>query len=737
MRISCNWLRELVEIPQTIDAKSLAHKLSMSGLEAEGCEQVISGIVGHDGALIDKNMLDAGSQNDTILTLNVTPNRPDALCHVGVAREIAALLDSKLKASQRLSENGQKYNSVVKVEIKDTSICRRYACAVLSDICIAPSPQWLQSRLLLLGIRPINNVVDVTNYVMLEKGQPLHAFDYSSLSFAHSPQIIVRNAKPQETLTTLDGVKRALLPSDLVIADEKNALALAGVMGGQGSEVQAQTQKILLESAYFDPSTIRRTSKKHNLSTEASYRFERGCDPNGVMDALSRAVQLLQEICGAQVDSLTDCYEAPVQALEVAVSAKKVAQVSGMDPKALPANKIEQILTGLGLQKISSQQDEMLFRVPSFRPDLTRPIDLVEEVLRINGYEQIPSFSAAAIADPGTSINSNDLCEKIRQTLVHGGFREAINLAFGAPEKMSAILPYAEKCVQLINPLGVDMSVLRQSLLPRLLENAAFNIRQNCHDLRYFECGTIFIPKNDKPSSYYGSKTSFAESWADERSHVAVLLAGSYGFSGYKTVPHAAEFYDIKGVALQLLSDLGCAIDPLSVEEYSSSAAQLSPFLHPRSAYKIAAQNSAGATISGYAGELHPDLLELFGLSKSPLLLELDISDALKKGVAKKLFQPIAKFPGIDRDIAFVVDEKISAGSMLSFMATVPELKKHLKNIKVFDEYQGKGLPEGKKSLAFALFFQDAQRTMIDDEVLLMMQALLIAVQEKFSATIR
>jgi len=721
MRISCNWLRELVEIPAHLDVQELARLLTMAGLEIEAIE----------------SLNNESGESDILLTVNVTPNRPDALSHYGIARELSALLNVPCLFPSEISQN-LSADEELKIEVRASDACQRYSCCVLDGVKVGPSPQWLQTRLAAMDIRSINNVVDITNYIMFEMGQPLHAFDYATLAQRKGKtEVVVRYAQAGEELVTLDSQSRTLKASDLVIADARGPIALAGVMGGQNTEVKAATTKILLESAYFEPAGVRRTSKTQALSTDGSYRFERGVDPNAVKQALLRAASLISEVTGARLVSLTDYYPHAIKAVEVAVSLARVLKVSGLPANAVSMHDIERILTALGLTKLREEKGETVFAVPTSRPDLTRPIDLVEEVLRIVGYDKIPEKAAAAISQPVLGVDKSEVLSKVQHTLMFAGFHEAVNLAFGSPEKITAILPYAEQCIHIKNPLGADMSVMRQSLLPKLLDNVALNSRQSINDLRLFELGAIFVPKFEHSSEHYGTEAAHQESWADERLHVAAVLSGNYGWTGTDSITLPADFYAIKGVLGQLLRQLGCSTESLIPNIEFKRNAQTLPFLHPQSAVSVKASTRSSAIIEGFVGQLHPDLMATFALTKPVFLFELNLSPVLVKGMGKKMFSPIAKFPGIERDLALVVDERVFAGELTSFIASQPMLTPYLQNIRVFDVYRGSSLPESKKSVALSLFFQDAQKTMTDELVNSLMAQLIPALAERFGAAIR
>ncbi|HEY7726353.1 MAG TPA: phenylalanine--tRNA ligase subunit beta [Anaeromyxobacteraceae bacterium] len=632
--------------------------------------------------------------DDVALEVNVTPNRPDALSHLGLAREVAALLGRRLRPpAARLAEAGPPAASLAQVRIEAPDKCARYAARVVEGVRIGPSPGWLARRLEACGVRSISNVVDATNYVLLELGHPLHAFDLDRVAGA---EIVVRAARPGERLTTLDGKEHALDPDDLVIADRDRGSALAGVMGGAESEIGPGTTRVLLESAWFAPGGIRRTSRRHGLRSEASYRFERGADPGMVVPALDRCAALLAELSGGTVrPGAIDVYPRPLRSPEVRLRWRRPAEILGME---VGADLARRVLAGLGFEERGGDASGAAFGVPSWRVDVSGEEDLVEEIVRTTGYDAIPeTLPANAAAMPAEPEEAAAL-GRVRAALEAAGFSEAVNFSF-VSEPDLAPLRYQvvggegagrAPGIALQNPISADLALMRTSLVPSLLRNAARNRAQRVDDVRLYEVARVYHPHPAEP----GGDEPFAEPL-----RVAGVLVGRRGPVGWATGGDAVDFYDAKAACAAVLEALGVA----GVRWEAGG----DPWLHPRAAARAVA--GAGEVL-GVAGELHPRTAAAFELPRGALAFELRFDGLLRHGRLVPRYRPIPPFPAVLRDLAVVVDEAVEAEAVLRAVREEPLVEEAT----LFDVYRGAPLPPGRKSLAVALRYRASDRTLTD-----------------------
>ena len=649
MRIVHEWLAELVDVPA--DVEVIAHEISLRGFELAAVEH-------------------------GVIDFEITANRPDCLSHLGIAREASVIWGGALKPrpSGRVESD-----SVIPVRIEAPDLCPRYS-AQLFDVTVGPSPSWLARRLEAVGVRPINNIVDVTNYVMLEIGQPMHAFDLDKLQGA---ELVIRRARAGETLRTLDGVDRALDPEMLVIADAQRPVAIGGVMGGANSEISESTRRMVLESAYFHPPSVRRTSKRLALKTEASTRFERGADIEAPLEGLARAAALLEKIGAATAHATRDVYPSPRLPLEVSLRGSRIARVLGT---VVPEDDVPRILSRLGFL-VTGQDASWQVTVPSYRVDVTREIDLIEEVGRHHGFDRIPvTFPPLdvpqAVPDPRIERDG-----KIRRAMTAAGFSESMTFAF---VERAAALPFCRPGVEpaaIENPLSEKFAVLRPSLLPGLLDSCSHNRRRGRKDVRLFESGSRFGPS--------GERRAVAFAWAGERTP-----------GHWSTQPAPVDFFDVKGTAELLADVLGAG--PL---DFSTPAA---PFL--------VRGRSADVGTRGYpvgsVGLLDPAIATARGFPASEEIYvgEIDL-DALASVVdaAELRTHALPKFPAIVRDISILVAQALPAAAVRgTIRSAAPAL---LESLVEFDRYQGKGVPEGRMSLSLRLTFRSSERTLTDDEV--------------------
>lgn len=623
--------------------------------------------------------------DDTILDIDLTPNRPDCLSIFGVAREVSAATGNPLRQPQiTMTEGDTATSSLTSVTILDPDLCPRYAARVIRGVKVAPSPAWMQQRLEAVGLRGINNVVDVTNYVLMELGHPLHAFDYNLLA---ENRIVVRRAREGEEIVTIDEETCKLTDDMLVIADAENPVAVAGVMGGFHSEVTEATTEVLLESAYFNPVSIRKTSKALGMHTEASHRFERGMDIEGLITAIDRAAQLIQELAGGEIcQDIVDAYPVKSEPAKIRLRPERVNYVLGTD---IPAGEMKDILTELQFEV----SDDWQVTVPTYRPDVTREIDLVEEIARIYGYDNIP-FALPTGDIPLADANPKAvLREKAKSAMLDCGMTEAINYSFYSPKVFDLInLPEDSAyrhVMRLKNPLSEEQSIMRTTLLPSLLENVRWNVNRQVAEVKLFELSTTYTPKEE------GELPS-------EQEVIAGVVSGSMGLGTWADPQREADFFDIKGIVEVLLEELG-------IREYEVKPTENST-LHPVRSAEICFKRDS----VGILGEVHPDVLDNYDIQQRVYIFELDFDKLAKLADTKKAFKPISQYPSVSRDIAIVVPDDVASEVAARIIQTMGgEL---VTAIKLFDVYTGKPIPEGKKSLAYAIEFQ-TDRTLTDEEV--------------------
>ena len=646
-----------------------------------------SGVLALDaGATVGEPLSTILGTSDTVLEIAITANRGDCLSVLGIARELSALTGERLRLPvPRVVERAPAATERVRVEIHDPALCGRYVARLIGSVRVAPSPLWMRSRLEALGVRSINNVVDVTNYVMLERGQPLHAFDFARI---HGGAISVRRAGGAVAIRTLDDAEHMLEPDDLVIADAEGSVAIAGVMGGLGSAVSAGTAEVLLEAAQFAPATIRRTSRRLGLRSESSLRFERGVDIDGVPLAADRAAELLAKIARAQVAAgRVDVYPAPAAPIEVLVRSDRANRLLGT---SLPVAEIGQSLRRVSASVKAAGRGGYLCRPPSYRSDLTREADFIEEIARLTGYDRIPATRPHAelvLADGGAP----PLVGRARELLVAQAMHEMDCTRFVSSEwnrMIPGLAPTSATAIRLVNPMRLEAAEMRQSLLPSLLAAAARNRRQGENWIRAFELGTVF--------------------WSDgeirEQRAVAGLLLGPLPQKGLVREDRSESFYDAKGAVEALLG--GLRVGPLEWR-----ASRLPAFLHPGKSATV----RHGADVLGYVGALHPQAARAADLDVETWVFELDFEKVESYASRHIAFQALPRYPAIVRDLAIVADEGFEAQAVLDIIASCSDLP--VESTRLFDLYRGSPLPAGKKSLAYSIAYRAADRTLTDEEV--------------------
>jgi phenylalanyl-tRNA synthetase beta chain len=642
---------------------------------------------------------------DTVLTVAVTANRADCLSILGLAREVAALLNQPVRHPEVAGAPSYGPESAAKVTILDPVHCPRYAARLLTGLAVKPSPFWLRRRLHLAGIRAINNLVDVTNYVLLEFGQPLHAFDFDKLA---GGEIVVRLPRPEErTFVTLDGQERELNPETLLICDAARPVALAGVMGGLDSEVTAATKNVLIESAYFNPRTIRRTAKRLGLSTEASYRFERGIDPDAVTHALERATQLMLDLGGGEAPGARlDAYPAPIYHPRLALRVSRVNQVLGT---AFSGAEMVAWLRRLHLPVLSMDGESLVLQVPSFRGDLEREEDLIEEIARLAGYDAIPvTLPRGELATPRPGPDA-ELRRAARRLLQGLGFFEVITYAFQS-QRLETLVPdsQAPRALRLANPLSEEQAVMRTSLLPGLLETLRRNTLKQVLDVRLFELSKVFIPES-------GQELPREEHW------LAGVMYGAREEVSWNTSREAVDFFDLKGAVENLL-------DGLKVPDLDFRADGLPYFL------SYGARVYSGELELGVLGELIPEMGEQLDLEGRIFVFNLNFG-ACGRSAAPPRFSPLPRYPAVYRDLALVVPEGVAAARVAQ--ALYQHGRPWLVEARLFDVYTGEHIPPGKRSLAFRLSYRDQERTLTDDLVNPHHQALVAALARELGAELR
>jgi phenylalanyl-tRNA synthetase beta chain len=640
--------------------------------------------------------------DDVMIELEVTPNRPDCLSIFGVAREIRAITGNPLKRPQvKVKEGNTDVQELTSVKIEAPELCPRYAARVIRGVKIEASPQWLQRRLESIGLVPINNIVDITNFVLMECGHPLHAFDYHKLA---ENRIVVRCAKAGETIKTLDEEERELTPDMLVIADAENPVAMAGIIGGFNSAITAETDDVLLESAYFHPPSIRKTSKTLGMHTDASHRFERGADRGGVIPAMNRAAQLIAEIAGGEVCAgVIDVYPGERDALRVKLRPARVNFVLGTD---ISEAEMKEILTRLEF----TVSDDFEVTVPTFRPDVEREVDLIEEIARVHGYDNIPmTIPKGDIPIPPPDLKS-ELHNRVKAYLLGCGMMEAINYSFYHPNVFDRIRLEPDHplraALKLRNPLSEDMSIMRTTLIPSLLENAQRNRNHQLHDLQLFEMATVFMSPADGEvlqRRHRSDSPNQNTEFPDEPIQVTGIIAGNIGSGLYGDSQRPADFFDIKGVVEGVLNTCGITDFTLARTEH--------PTFHPGCNAEIRVNETSLCIF----GEAHPEVLENYDLDNKAYLFELDFDKLVAVSTLTAQFELLPIYPSVNRDLAIILDTDIPANQPSEFIqATGGKL---VKSVNLFDVYTGDQVPAGKKSLAYAIEYQSPTETLTDETV--------------------
>ncbi len=649
---------------------------------------------------------------DVTLEVSVTPNRADCLSMLGIAREIAAMTGGNVRyPAVEFEETGNDITDLTSVTILDPDLCPRYTTRLIQDIEIRPSPAWMRIRLEAVGLRAINNVVDVTNFVMMEYGQPLHAFNFRSL---REERIVVRGAEEGEEVVSLDEKTRTLGSDTLMICDGVGPVAVAGIMGGLDSEVEEDTKEVLLESAYFNPSSIRKSSRALGMSTDAAFRFERGIDPDGVVRALDRAARLIADFSGGSIcRGYIDEYPRKIEAVrDIPLRSERVNRILGTQ---IDGGEMKEILEGLEMTVSEERPGEYLVTPPTFRVDITREIDLTEEIARIHGYEDVPTSLPDLAPETVVMSDIRALQDRIRTVLNGYGYSEVINYSFISPVSADVLglsdNDKGRRFIRLQDPLSEDMSVMRTNLVYGLLATMRKNSSAGNHDLRIFEMGKVF--------------TDIGEELPREDEKIGALICGArYDRLWHFDEDVQVDFYDLKGCAENLF-------DAVRIHGVRFISGCDRPFLHPGRSCRIIAD---GTTI-GFLGDVHPHVLEKMDIKEKAVVCEIDLHSLIPLVREDLLYHDIPKFPSVSRDVAFVVDEAVEGRRLLDL--ALEKNENLLEYIDIFDVYIGQGIPQGEKSLAVRFTYRSATKTLTDDEVNKVHERLVETIVKNTGAKIR
>lgn len=665
-----------------------------------------------EDSAVGASLAEAAGFLDSVLEVEVTPNRGDCLSVLGIAREVACCHRVPLHTPKpRVIEHGGAVKGLATVSVECPDLCPRYTARIVQGVTVQPSPIWMQWRLRTAGIRPINNVVDTTNYVMLERGQPLHAFDLEKL---REGRIAVRRWTSEDgTFTTLDEIERTPPEGACMICDGEGPVAIGGVMGGLDSEVHSGTRALLLESANFKPESIRRTSRALGLSTEASYRFERGVDPEGTPPALDRAAELIRRTAGGEVTrGIIDVYPNSAEKKLVVLRTPQIKRVLGME---LPIREVSDILLSLGMEvTVTEGQENVSIRIPSHRLDLSREIDIIEEVARIHGYDRFPMTLPTGGDIPFDSDSEWEFLRGVRSILSGAGLLEAVNLSLVSEEDLNGA-----NALQLRNPLSREGAYLRTNLWPTLLKNAASNMNQSVGEIRLFEVGRIFHP----------SPSSASEALPVEELRVACVLSHLRGRGLWTERNRKRDFYDIKGLLEYLLTSLGA-----HNARYQAGCGF--PFHPDRSATVWLRRQASGEEQKlGEVGEIHPDVQRRLDMPQMVMLFEVS-ADPLRDAMpGVPSFRPLPRFPATSRDLAVVIRQDVKTDSIQRTIleAGAPWVREAL----LFDVHTGDPVPTGQKSVAFALLYRADDRTLTGEEVSRVHEGIVSRLSQEFGAHLR
>ncbi|WP_138429920.1 phenylalanine--tRNA ligase subunit beta [Fodinibius saliphilus] len=666
----------------------------------------------HSGIMVLAPHLEVGTPlhealdlyQDSVIEIEITPNRPDATCHTGVARDLAAALDLELKKPFSTDFDEQNPLDEIDISIESPEKCHRYVGKMVKDVTIEESPSWLKNKLKAIDVRPVNNVVDITNYVMFELGQPLHAFDADTIK---GNKIVVKDFNEKVTFETLDHIERECSAGTLFICDAEEAVAIAGVMGGVDSEVSDNTTNVLIESAYFNPGDIRKTAKEQQLQSDSSYRFERGVDPQLQRIAAERAAELMEEIAGGTVvESCTDVHPQKTEATKLDLRKSYVNRLLGTD---FSTDEIRDILNGLELEILEQDQDTIKYKIPTFRPDLEREVDLIEEVGRLFDYNNIPTPEHGKFISPEPLTDWEQLVSKTKDIAKGMRFREIYSNSL-MPDKDAKLLGSLDNMIHTLNPISTDMTTLRPSLLYGFLTSVAYNFNRNINQVRFFEIGNVF--EHSEEGTYH--------SGIKEETNIL------FGLAGFKTIEHwktKAEHYDVFDLKAPVQSFLQQLNIFEQVEETADSENRL--------VYTF------DGTEIGCLYEVSKNMREEYDFELPAHVAEFSLTQIQKarQQVTQKGYETVSKFPSFEFDFAVIVDRSVKAGTLLkSIKDTAGD---SLKELDVFDVFEGESLGENKKSIAFRLSFLDKNKTLTIKDVEPIINKVLKVLEKEYSAKLR
>ncbi|MBI1931702.1 MAG: phenylalanine--tRNA ligase subunit beta [Ignavibacteriales bacterium] len=666
----------------------------------------------HSGIMIlDENLkigqplAKALNMDDVILEVAITPNRSDELSHIGLARDLSAIFNRsltipKIKTSYMLVDK----NKFAEIKIENLSACPRYCGIVVKNVKVDESPKWLKDRLTGIGLRPINNIVDITNFVLHEVGQPLHAFDLDKIS---GSEIVVKNFSGEGKFTTLDSKERNMRSSDLMICDAEKPVAIAGVMGGENSEVTSTTKNILIESAYFNPSSIRKTAKRLGLSSDASYRFERGIDPNGTLAAGLRTAELIKEIAGGEIiNEIIDIYPNKIEPKLLSVRFSRIERILGFK---ISNENVKSIFMGLKFDITKESDDLLEVKVPTFRNDIEREIDLVEEIIRIYGLDEIPPVQKISLS-LDKKVDETDFENSIRNKFTALEFNEVICNSLLSEEKIID----GKNPIKVLNPQSTEMSTLRTSLLPGILMNISRNLKVKENDLMFFEIGQVFSKKNYEIKSFEDF---------EENQNLTFAVCGERINSTWYQKSQNFDIYDLIGINDNIIEQLN--INAKIEKKYNLES----------NVCEFGFEQRIGSNVIGTGGKLKKEILEKFEISKDVYFAEYNLSQLRKLDKLVRKSQPLLKYPKVFRDFSFILDKKITYSEVLNTIKD--SSSKLLKNVNLFDIFESETLGSDKISLAFQLEYFDETKTLREDEIDVEFWKTIEAVKTKFNAELR
>ncbi len=645
--------------------------------------------------------------NDTVFELEITPNRPDCLSHIGIARELGAYYNKEVKYPSFVinSESSEKTADNISVEIEDSNLAKRYVARIIKNVTVKESPKWLKERVESIGIRSINNIVDASNFIMMELNQPNHTFDLDKIE---GGKIVVRAGHENEKLVTLDEQERELNSDDIVISDGVKAVALGGVMGGQNSEITENTKNILLEVANFNSQNVRRTSRRLTLFSESSYRFERRVDEENAINVINRLANIIQEVAGGEIlEGVVDNYPVPYKKKTATLNFERLNRFVG---KNIPRETVIGILTRLEIEVVDNGET-LTLTAPTYRDDLENEQDYFEEVIRMYGFDNIENILPKLDISEKPVIDTTKLSTQVKLIAANAGLKEVINYSFvpkDAMEKIKYTSVERENLIDLLRPITEDFVTLRPTLLYSLLKNAKENMNRNATNIRFFEVSRTFVK---------------AEELAKEEVKLGIILAGENNKTLWNPKPVPYDFYDLKGIVEEIFTQL-------KFNNYMIKRSEQSQY-HPGRSVDV----FVGRELIGSFGEIHPDVLENFDLGKTSVLVGEFNIDLIQKYIGKKIkYQGIVKYPAVPRDFAFVMREDILVGDVLK---TIQKVDKKIEKVELFDIYQGAGVLPGMKSVAISVILRDKNKTLEEKEIVDISNKIVTKVEKDYGAVLR